>query len=78
MPGAIILIDRAAHALNPWIFQLGESGTFSFGLLLASAAPCPRREVAEETGIREHMEYRWVDHEQATAPVTPRVKRILD
>ncbi|HET7174676.1 MAG TPA: NUDIX domain-containing protein [Gammaproteobacteria bacterium] len=31
-----------------------------------------------QTGIHEHMEYRWVDHEQALALVTPRVKRILD
>lgn len=31
-----------------------------------------------QTGIQEHMEYRWVDHAQAAALVTPRVKRILD
>ena len=30
------------------------------------------------TGIREHMEYRWVDNNQAAALITPRVKRILD
>ncbi|HKV96399.1 MAG TPA: NUDIX domain-containing protein [Gammaproteobacteria bacterium] len=30
------------------------------------------------TGIREHMEYRWLDYRQATQLVTPRVKLILD
>ncbi|MGH8281834.1 MAG: NUDIX domain-containing protein [Gammaproteobacteria bacterium] len=30
------------------------------------------------TGIREHMEYRWLAHPQATRLVTPRVKLILD
>lgn len=30
------------------------------------------------TGIREHMEYRWLDYSQATNLVTPRVKLILD
>ena len=30
------------------------------------------------TGIREHMEYRWLSHPQATQLVTPRVKLILD
>lgn len=31
-----------------------------------------------QTGIQEHMEYRWVDHAEAATLVTPRVKRILD
>ncbi|MDE2234889.1 MAG: NUDIX domain-containing protein [Gammaproteobacteria bacterium] len=31
-----------------------------------------------ETGIREHMEYRWVSYTQALKLVTPRVKLILD
>ncbi|MGH8306851.1 MAG: bis(5'-nucleosyl)-tetraphosphatase [Gammaproteobacteria bacterium] len=31
-----------------------------------------------ETGIREHMEYRWVNYQQALKLVTPRVKLILD
>ncbi len=31
-----------------------------------------------QTGIHEHMEYRWVRHEDAVALVTPRVKQILD
>ena len=31
-----------------------------------------------QTGIHEHMEYRWVDLDQANALVTPRVKQILD
>jgi 8-oxo-dGTP pyrophosphatase MutT (NUDIX family) len=31
-----------------------------------------------ETGIREHMEYRWVNYAQALKLVTPRVKLILD
>jgi bis(5'-nucleosidyl)-tetraphosphatase len=31
-----------------------------------------------QTGIYEHMEYRWVKSEDATAMVTPRVKQILD
>jgi len=30
------------------------------------------------TGIREHMEYRWVDYTEAAKLVTPRVKLILD
>jgi bis(5'-nucleosidyl)-tetraphosphatase len=30
------------------------------------------------TGIREHMEYRWVDYVEAATLVTPRVKLILD
>lgn len=30
------------------------------------------------TGIREHMEYRWLSHAQAAKLVTPRVKLILD
>ncbi|HKT31334.1 MAG TPA: NUDIX domain-containing protein [Gammaproteobacteria bacterium] len=30
------------------------------------------------TGIREHMEYRWLAHPQAAQLVTPRVKLILD
>lgn len=30
------------------------------------------------TGIREHMEYRWLSHAQASHLVTPRVKLILD
>ena len=30
------------------------------------------------TGIHEHMEYRWVRHEDAVTMVTPRVKQILD
>ena len=30
------------------------------------------------TGIREHMEYRWLAHPQAARLVTPRVKLILD
>lgn len=30
------------------------------------------------TGIREHMEYRWVNYRQALKLVTPRVKLILD
>ncbi|MBU6470778.1 MAG: NUDIX domain-containing protein [Gammaproteobacteria bacterium] len=30
------------------------------------------------TGIREHMEYRWLGHPQAAQLVTPRVKLILD
>ena len=31
-----------------------------------------------QTGIHEHMEYRWVKHEEALAMVTPRVRHILD
>jgi bis(5'-nucleosidyl)-tetraphosphatase len=31
-----------------------------------------------QTGIHEHMEYRWVKHADAVALVTPRVKQILD
>ncbi len=31
-----------------------------------------------QTGIHEHMEYRWVKREDAAAMVTPRVKQILD
>jgi len=31
-----------------------------------------------ETGIHEHMEYRWVSYAQALKLVTPRVKLILD
>ncbi|MGA9852910.1 MAG: NUDIX domain-containing protein [Gammaproteobacteria bacterium] len=31
-----------------------------------------------ETGIREHMEYRWVSYQQAPNLITPRVKLILD
>lgn len=31
-----------------------------------------------QTGIHEHMEYRWVKREDAVALVTPRVKQILD
>ena len=31
-----------------------------------------------ETGIHEHMEYRWVKHADAATLVTPRVKQILD
>ncbi|MGE5625038.1 MAG: bis(5'-nucleosyl)-tetraphosphatase [Bacillota bacterium] len=31
-----------------------------------------------QTGIHEHMEYRWVDLQQALTLVTPRVKQILD
>jgi bis(5'-nucleosidyl)-tetraphosphatase len=30
------------------------------------------------TGIREHMEYRWLDYAEAVTLVTPRVKLILD
>ena len=30
------------------------------------------------TGIHEHMEYRWVDMNEALALVTPRVKHIID
>jgi 8-oxo-dGTP pyrophosphatase MutT (NUDIX family) len=30
------------------------------------------------TGIHEHMEYRWVDLDEALALVTPRVKHIID
>lgn len=30
------------------------------------------------TGIREHMEYRWLGYSQAAQVVTPRVKLILD
>lgn len=31
-----------------------------------------------QTGIHEHMEYRWVDRDQALALITPRVRQILD
>jgi len=31
-----------------------------------------------QTGIHEHMEYRWVDVGEALALVTPRVKHIID
>ena len=31
-----------------------------------------------QTGIHEHMEYRWVDLEEALALVTPRVKHIIE
>jgi bis(5'-nucleosidyl)-tetraphosphatase len=31
-----------------------------------------------QTGIHEHMEYRWVDLDEALALVTPRVKHIID
>ncbi|MDE2091506.1 MAG: NUDIX domain-containing protein [Gammaproteobacteria bacterium] len=31
-----------------------------------------------ETGIHEHIEYRWVNHAQALRLITPRVKLILD
>lgn len=31
-----------------------------------------------ETGIHEHMEYRWVNLSEARAMVTPRVQHILD
>lgn len=31
-----------------------------------------------ETGIHEHMEYRWVNYGQALKLITPRVKLILD
>ena len=31
-----------------------------------------------QTGIHEHMEYRWVKREDAATLVTPRVKQILD
>jgi bis(5'-nucleosidyl)-tetraphosphatase len=31
-----------------------------------------------QTGIHEHMEYRWVKREEAASLVTPRVKQILD
>lgn len=30
------------------------------------------------TGLHEHMEYRWVDRDQAATLVTPRVRQILD
>ena len=30
------------------------------------------------TGIHEHMEYRWVDMQEALSLVTPRVKHIID
>jgi 8-oxo-dGTP pyrophosphatase MutT (NUDIX family) len=31
-----------------------------------------------QTGIHEHMEYRWVDMKEALTLVTPRVKHIID
>jgi 8-oxo-dGTP pyrophosphatase MutT (NUDIX family) len=31
-----------------------------------------------QTGIHEHMEYRWVDMREALSLVTPRVKHIID
>ncbi|HEX2669169.1 MAG TPA: NUDIX domain-containing protein [Gammaproteobacteria bacterium] len=31
-----------------------------------------------QTGIHEHMEYRWVDLDEALSLVTPRVKHIID
>ncbi|MFI4920211.1 MAG: NUDIX domain-containing protein [Gammaproteobacteria bacterium] len=31
-----------------------------------------------QTGIHEHMEYRWVKHTEAVTMVTPRVRHILD
>ncbi len=31
-----------------------------------------------ETGIQEHIEYRWVSHAQALKLITPRVRLILD
>ena len=31
-----------------------------------------------QTGIREHMEYRWVSYAEAGKLITPRVKLILD
>jgi 8-oxo-dGTP pyrophosphatase MutT (NUDIX family) len=31
-----------------------------------------------QTGIHEHMEYRWVDMQEALSLVTPRVKHIID
>lgn len=31
-----------------------------------------------QTGIHEHMEYRWVKREEAMSMVTPRVRHILD
>lgn len=34
--------------------------------------------VNPQTGIHEHMEYRWVDYEAAVKLITPRVKLILD
>lgn len=30
------------------------------------------------TGVREHMEYRWLDYPAAAGLVTPRVRKILD
>ena len=34
--------------------------------------------VNPQTGIHEHMEYRWVDYAAAVKLITPRVKLILD
>jgi 8-oxo-dGTP pyrophosphatase MutT (NUDIX family) len=34
--------------------------------------------VNPQTGIHEHMEYRWVDYAEAVKLVSPRVKLILD
>ena len=31
-----------------------------------------------QTGVHEHMEYRWVDLQEALALVTPRVKHIIE
>ncbi|HEV2111805.1 MAG TPA: hypothetical protein VGT99_10665, partial [Gammaproteobacteria bacterium] len=31
-----------------------------------------------QTGIHEHMEYRWVKRDDAAAMVTPRVQQILE
>ncbi len=66
-----------------WGEDFRETPPYARGKVARYYLACTEREEVRlaanpQTGIHEHMEYRWVDYETAARLVAPRVKVILD